>query len=673
MKPALLFWCQHSVGLGHLARAHALCAALVERFRVVLVCGGALPDGIAPPPGVEVVPLPPLGVGPAGAFVSHDPRAQRRGRVDGPAQAAPRHLRRHAVRASILVELWPFGRAKFGRELLPLLERAAARRRARRSPACATSSSAAATTSASTTPARARSRTRTSTACSCTAIPRSRAWSTRSAPQARLRVPVRHTGFVVAERPAPAAGRRDGRRRVGRRRARRRAAVARGARRPADPLAADRAADAPDRRPVPPRRRSGRAGRCRGHRAGRDVRPQRRRARRRSWTAPRRRSASAATTPRSSWCRRACPRWSSRTRRPRRTSSGAARGGSPGSARCACSNPSGSRREPLADAILALDDFVPAPRGARPRRRARDHRAGCGRNTARRPGSHEPRRPRAPPVRRSASGARSPAPAARRSALTAADLAKPWPLALSSTVCSTGGPRRSRSTPADVRLLVAVSALVLVIALVEAGAQYVADLRLQIAGERIAHELRIERLRPPPAPLARLPPAPPEGRPADARDERRQRDGRPVRAVARPDHPGGAALGRDARRAAVARPGARARRGRDVAAAGGRELGLPPARAVAGARAAHPRGPDRLDRGRGAVGDDDRQGVRVRAARVRPRAPRQRGADGGGRRGRAAAGALRRPRRRRPRDRDRGSCSWSACCASRTARSPPAS
>ena len=73
-RPALLFYCQHSVGLGHLMRSYALCGALAERFRVVLLCGGTLPDGIGPPPGVQVLALPPLGVGAAGAFVSHDPR-----------------------------------------------------------------------------------------------------------------------------------------------------------------------------------------------------------------------------------------------------------------------------------------------------------------------------------------------------------------------------------------------------------------------------------------------------------------------------------------------------------------------------------------------------------------------------------------------------------------------
>ena len=46
MKPALLFYCQHSVGLGHLMRSYALTEALAERFRVVLLAGGELPRGI---------------------------------------------------------------------------------------------------------------------------------------------------------------------------------------------------------------------------------------------------------------------------------------------------------------------------------------------------------------------------------------------------------------------------------------------------------------------------------------------------------------------------------------------------------------------------------------------------------------------------------------------------
>src|SRR3954453_18418770 len=70
-------------------------------------------------------------------------------------------------------------------------------------------------------------------------------------------------------------------------------------------------------------------------------------------------------------------------------------------------------------------------------------------------------------------------------ALTLADLAKPWPLAL--------GVDRSlaqRTAPFELaaarpRLLPAVAALVVAIAVVEAAAQYASDLWLQAAGERI--------------------------------------------------------------------------------------------------------------------------------------------------------------------------------------------
>jgi predicted glycosyltransferase len=125
MKPALLFYCQHSVGLGHLMRSYALCERLADRFRVVLLCGGELPEGIAPPKDVELIPLPPLGVSPGEGFRSGDPRltvehawAIREQRIlDALHEARP---------AVVLVELFPFGRAKFAREITPLLEAARA-------------------------------------------------------------------------------------------------------------------------------------------------------------------------------------------------------------------------------------------------------------------------------------------------------------------------------------------------------------------------------------------------------------------------------------------------------------------------------------------------------------------------------------------------------------------
>jgi len=125
MKPVLLFYCQHSVGLGHLMRSYALCRALSARFRVVLVTGGQPPAGIEPPHEVDLVALPPLGIGADGRFESHDRRfsvarawAKRREQI----LAAFDEL----DPAVVLIELFPFGRAKFARELVPLLEAARA-------------------------------------------------------------------------------------------------------------------------------------------------------------------------------------------------------------------------------------------------------------------------------------------------------------------------------------------------------------------------------------------------------------------------------------------------------------------------------------------------------------------------------------------------------------------
>jgi ATP-binding cassette subfamily B protein len=75
-------------------------------------------------------------------------------------------------------------------------------------------------------------------------------------------------------------------------------------------------------------------------------------------------------------------------------------------------------------------------------------------------------------------------------ALTAADLAKPWPLAI------VVDRLLARTAPFDLsasdwRLLAAMGLLVLGIAVAEAGARYLSDLWLQSAGERIAHELRV--------------------------------------------------------------------------------------------------------------------------------------------------------------------------------------
>ena len=122
-KPALLFYCQHSIGMGHLTRSFALAAALAQDFRIVFLNGGPFPPGLRAPTGVEVIDLPPLGMVDGHNLVSRDARFD--------VEEAKR-LRRDLVLKTyekinpevLLIELFPFGRKKFAFELLPLLKAA---------------------------------------------------------------------------------------------------------------------------------------------------------------------------------------------------------------------------------------------------------------------------------------------------------------------------------------------------------------------------------------------------------------------------------------------------------------------------------------------------------------------------------------------------------------------
>jgi len=135
MRPALLLYCQHSVGLGHLARSLALAEALARRFDVTLLSGGAMPEGVSAPAGVELVALPPLGMRSDGKLVSRDDRHS----VDDAfalRRAALLAALQRTRPAGLVIEMFPFGRKKFAAELVPLLEAAHALGPARPVVAC---------------------------------------------------------------------------------------------------------------------------------------------------------------------------------------------------------------------------------------------------------------------------------------------------------------------------------------------------------------------------------------------------------------------------------------------------------------------------------------------------------------------------------------------------------
>jgi predicted glycosyltransferase len=124
-RSKLLFYCQHSVGLGHLIRSLNLATGLAESFDVTFLNGGPWPPDVTAPAGVELVNLPPLGHDEDYALVSRD--------ADLSVEEAC-ELRKRMVLAAyedsrpdvVLVELFPFGRKKFAFELLPLLRAAKA-------------------------------------------------------------------------------------------------------------------------------------------------------------------------------------------------------------------------------------------------------------------------------------------------------------------------------------------------------------------------------------------------------------------------------------------------------------------------------------------------------------------------------------------------------------------
>jgi predicted glycosyltransferase len=122
-RPTLLFYCQHSLGIGHLTRSFALAAAMTHHFSVIFLNGGRLPPGLAVPAGIEVIDLPALGMDDGHTLVSRDAAHDV-----AQAQAARRERTLRTVREQrpslLLVELFPFGRKKFAGEILPMIRQA---------------------------------------------------------------------------------------------------------------------------------------------------------------------------------------------------------------------------------------------------------------------------------------------------------------------------------------------------------------------------------------------------------------------------------------------------------------------------------------------------------------------------------------------------------------------
>jgi predicted glycosyltransferase len=127
-RPRLLFYCQHSVGLGHLVRSVHLAEGLARDFDVTLLNGGPWPVDLPQPSAIDIVHLPALGLDEDYTLISRDERFTVDEAV-GLRRSMIQRCFRDTAPDVVLIELFPFGRKKFRGELMPLLEaaRAAAR------------------------------------------------------------------------------------------------------------------------------------------------------------------------------------------------------------------------------------------------------------------------------------------------------------------------------------------------------------------------------------------------------------------------------------------------------------------------------------------------------------------------------------------------------------------
>lgn len=120
--PVILFYCQSSLGIGHTMRSIRLLQGMAQKFNVHFVNGAEIIDQVTYPANINVVNLPPITADPEFLSVQcaktgADPKNifQQRARL----------LIRlfEQVKPNILmVELYPFGRGAFKKELDPVLK-----------------------------------------------------------------------------------------------------------------------------------------------------------------------------------------------------------------------------------------------------------------------------------------------------------------------------------------------------------------------------------------------------------------------------------------------------------------------------------------------------------------------------------------------------------------------
>jgi predicted glycosyltransferase len=121
--PTVLFYVQHLLGIGHLARASRVARALIERGMAVTLVTGGLPVPGFPGPDIPHLALPPVAAQ-KGAFkglVDGEGRSVDAAFLEARAGLLLETYRR--IRPDIVMtEAFPFGRRQMRFELLPLID-----------------------------------------------------------------------------------------------------------------------------------------------------------------------------------------------------------------------------------------------------------------------------------------------------------------------------------------------------------------------------------------------------------------------------------------------------------------------------------------------------------------------------------------------------------------------
>jgi predicted glycosyltransferase len=122
-SPKVLFYVQHLLGIGHLARASRVASALAEDgFAVTMVTGGTPVRGF-PGPSVDHVELPAVNSASEAFSALIDENGQP---IDDAFKARRRELLLETLRKAqpdiVILEAFPFGRRQVRFELLPLLD-----------------------------------------------------------------------------------------------------------------------------------------------------------------------------------------------------------------------------------------------------------------------------------------------------------------------------------------------------------------------------------------------------------------------------------------------------------------------------------------------------------------------------------------------------------------------